>query len=131
MSSSSGPENTWLALIDPFRRRLNSYNQTAISSEDEFRTALIGLCEQHREWQAQRLITRIRKQHSSIIDLARGIDTALHLAAAAAGFAALIWRTAYTAARVSTVHTMELNILEILLTACRRLWNPTKTLLDS
>ena len=126
MSSSSGPENTWLALIDPFRRRLNSYNQTAISSEDEFRTALIGLCEQHREWQAQRLITRIRKQHSSIIDLARGIDTALNL-----GFAALVWNTAYTAARVSTVHTIELNLLGILLTACRRLWNPTKTLLDS
>lgn len=122
MSSSSGPENTWLALIDPFRQRLKSYNQTAISSEDEFRTALIRLCEQHREWQAQRLITRIRKQHSSIIDLARGIDTALNLAAAAAaGFAALVWNTAYTAARVSTVHTIELNLLGIILTACRRL----------
>lgn len=120
MSSSSGPENTWLALIDPFQRRLNSYNQTPISSEEGFRTALIQLCEQHREWQDQRLITRIRKHHSSIIDLARGIDTALNLAATA-GFAALVWKTAYTATRVSTAHTIELNLLEILLTACRRL----------
>lgn len=132
MSSSSGPENTWRAIIDPFQQRLSSYNQTPITSEDGLRTALIELCRQRREGQAQRLITRIRKQHSSIIDLARGIDTALNLAAAAAaGFAALVWKTAYTAARVSTVHMIELNLLEILLTACRRLWNPTKTLLDS
>ena len=120
MSSSSGPENTWRAIIDPFQQRLSSYNQTPITSEDGFRTALIELCKQYREGQAQRLITRLRKQHSSIIDLARGIDIVLNLAAAA-GFAALVWKTAYTATRVSTVYIMRINLLETLLTVIRRL----------
>jgi hypothetical protein len=119
MSSSSGPENTWRAIIDPFQQRLSSYNQTPITSEDGFRTALIELCKQYREGQAQRLITRARKQHSSIIDLARGIDSALSLTAA--GFAALVWKTAYTATRVSTVYTVRIALLEILLTIVRRL----------
>jgi hypothetical protein len=102
MSSSSSPEHTWHALIEPFRQRLDTYRQTPISNEEGFRAALISLCEQYREWQSQRLITRIRKQHSSIIDLARGIDSALNTRAPAE-FTALIWKTAYTAIRVSTI----------------------------
>jgi hypothetical protein len=102
MSSSIGPETTWRALIDPFRQRLDSYKQTPISSEEDFRALLKPLCEKHREFDFQRLIIRIRKQHSPIIDLARGIDSALELKEPAE-FTALIWGISYTAIRVSTV----------------------------
>lgn len=72
-SSVTLTETTWPSLIGDFVNRLNFYERTAISNEDEYREALQKLCKDPRFYNG------IRRQHAQITDFTKAIDECCEL----------------------------------------------------
>lgn len=75
LMSRPGPNDTWPAKIHQYWETLSSFEQTILSSEDEYREALRQLCVNHKERNATVLSNRIFRQHSHILVIASALDT--------------------------------------------------------
>jgi hypothetical protein len=74
MSSPASLSDTWPAKIRQYWETLGLVEQTILSSEDEYRSALSELCVQYKERNATGLSNRIIRQHYNILSIASALD---------------------------------------------------------
>jgi hypothetical protein len=111
--SGADDSDTWPSLIFEFQSKLGVHEQPRppVASEAEYRTQLLRLCDEHRERDPQRLISRMRRQHAQVIEFAAAIDGQNQFIRAQS-LCGVIWQLLIIAVEVETSTVAPLRICE-------------------
>ena len=112
MSDLDTASDTWPSLVEAYASKLGFHDTDPVTTEAEHKKRFKQLCNQYRERQDERLLTRIHRQHDRILDFLATLDTAHGLEPPTA-LISLFWHLSIQTVHVSLGSTTSKNAMLI------------------